>query len=58
MENEKLVYTVDELSKLLSISRNSAYEAVKKGIIPSLKCGRRILIPIAALQRKLAEVDK
>ena len=40
-----------------AISRNSAYEAVKLGDIPSLKIGRRIIVPKAALDRMLEGDD-
>ena len=59
MTNEKspttLVYTVEAAGKALGIGRNSAYDAVRTGEIPSFRVGRRILIPRAALEKKLAE---
>jgi len=33
--------TVDELAKMLRIGRNSAYDLVRAGIVPSLKIGRK-----------------
>jgi excisionase family DNA binding protein len=42
---ESLVLTVEEAAKLLRVSRGSAYEAVRAGVIPSISIGRRILIP-------------
>ncbi|MDO8530702.1 MAG: excisionase family DNA-binding protein [Dehalococcoidia bacterium] len=53
-DTEKLVISVDEAAKLLALSRSSAYAGVKNGQIPSIKVGRRILIPRAALLAKLA----
>ena len=53
MEN-KVVMTVEEAAELLKISRPSAYQAVKNGEIPAIYIGRRILIPVAALESKLA----
>lgn len=47
--------TVDETAIELGISRNAAYEAVKRGEIPSIRIGRRLLIPKAAFDRMLAE---
>ena len=44
------VLTVDEAAKLLRISRGSAYEAVARKEIPSIKIGRRILVPRAAIE--------
>jgi excisionase family DNA binding protein len=51
---ERLTLTVEEAATLLGISRAFAYEAVNNGQIPSIRIGRRILIPKAALQRLLA----
>ncbi len=51
----RLVYTVDEAAALLGISRNKAYEAVKTGVIPSIKIGRRILIPRQRLEDMVNE---
>ena len=47
------VMTVTEAARVLHISRGSAYEAVKAGEIPSIRIGRRIVIPTAALARLL-----
>lgn len=52
---ERLVYTVEEAAKLLGISRSFAYEAVQKGDIPSMRIGRRILVPKSRLERYLSE---
>ncbi len=41
--------TVDAVAKFLHVSRASAYQAVHSGEIPSLRVGRRILVPTAAL---------
>ena len=49
----KLTLTVQEAATLLGIGRNSAYEAIKTGTIPSVQIGRRILVPRAALERML-----
>ncbi len=37
--------TVPEVAKLLRIGKNQAYEAVKRGDIPSIKIGKTIRIP-------------
>jgi hypothetical protein len=41
---------------LLGISRGQGYEGVRVGDIPSIKIGRRIVVPSAAL-RRLLELD-
>jgi len=49
----RLTLTVAEASKILGISRNKAYEAAKRGEIPTIKIGKRILVPVVALERML-----
>lgn len=51
----RLVYTVEEAATLLGISRSFAYEAVNAGRIPSLRIGRRILVPKVSLDRFLTD---
>ncbi len=46
--------TVDEAAARLGIGRSAAYAAVKRGEIPALRIGHRLLIPRAALDRMLA----
>ncbi len=50
---DKKTLTVRELSEVLNIGRSTAYEALRSGQIPSVKVGRRWLIPIAALDQLL-----
>jgi excisionase family DNA binding protein len=48
--------TVEESGEILGIGRNSAYEGVNSGQIPSIRVGRRIVVPTAQLRRLLGEV--
>lgn len=48
-----LTFTVEEAAARLKICRHSGYEAVRRGDIPSIKIGRRILVPVAALEAML-----
>jgi excisionase family DNA binding protein len=50
---ERLTLTVEEAAVMLGVSRAGAYEAVQRGEIPSIRIGRRILVPKAALQKLL-----
>jgi excisionase family DNA binding protein len=43
------VLTVEEAGDFLRISRGSAYQAVRAGEIPSVRIGRRVLVPRHAL---------
>ena len=53
-KQERRVVTLDEASVLLRISRGSAYQAAKTREIPTIRIGRRLLVPLAALERMLA----
>ena len=55
---EKLVYTVEEAGNLLGLGRSGAYEAVRRGDIPTIRIGRRILIPKVALDRMLTHAGQ
>jgi excisionase family DNA binding protein len=48
------VMTLSEVAALLRISRGSAYEAAKRKEIPTIRIGRRLLVPDEALQRLLS----
>jgi excisionase family DNA binding protein len=41
--------TVDQTAEFMGLSRGAVYEGVKRGDIPSLRVGRRILIPVTPL---------
>ncbi len=51
--SEQRTYSVMEAARILGISRNSAYEGVRRGEIPVIRVGGRILVPAAALNRLL-----
>jgi excisionase family DNA binding protein len=46
--------TVDEAATILGCSRGTAYALVRSGQLPSLRLGRRIVIPTAGLRRYLS----
>lgn len=48
------VVTLSEAAAILRISRGSAYEAAKRKEIPTIRIGRRLLVPAALLDRLLA----
>lgn len=53
LREKKTTVTVIETAEILGISRTAAYLAVKAGDIPSIRIGRRRLIPLAALETLL-----
>ncbi len=55
LEDLPTVLTIPETAKILRIGRNSAYEAAHRGQIPTIKIGKRLLVPRKALERQLAQ---
>ena len=51
---EARTVSVEQAGKIIGIGRNQAYEAVRRGEIPSIKIGSRILVPRVALDRMLS----
>jgi len=51
--DKRLCITVPEAAEMLGISRNFAYELVKRGQIPVIEFGKRKLIPRVALMKLL-----
>lgn len=45
-----LAYTVAEARKRLPLGRTAFYDAIRRKEIPSIRVGRRILIPIARFE--------
>lgn len=53
--DKRLCITVPEAAAMLGVSRNFAYELVKRHELPARRFGKRLLIPRAALERMLGE---
>ena len=54
MNQERKTVTVEEAARVIGWSRVKAYEAVKQGVLPAIRFGRRIVVPVAALDNWLA----
>jgi excisionase family DNA binding protein len=52
--DDRLVLTVEEAGRALGLSRGSAYLAANSGALPTVRIGRRLLVPKVALQALLA----
>jgi excisionase family DNA binding protein len=52
---ERLVLSIPEVTHLLRISRATVYALVRQGELPSVRFGRRLLIPRKALLDKLGQ---
>lgn len=47
------VLTVEEAGRWLGIGRSAAYDAIQRNELPHIRIGRRIVVPIKALERML-----
>lgn len=52
-EIRKQTMTVSEAANALGVGRSAAYEAARTGEIPTIRIGRRVLVPVAALEALL-----
>jgi excisionase family DNA binding protein len=49
---QRRTISLEQAARQLGISRTSAYDYAKSGVIPTIKLGeRRLLVPIAAFER-------
>ena len=55
---EKQTLSICEAGKVLGIGRSAAYAAARTGELPTIKIGRRLLVPIVALERWLEEAGR
>jgi excisionase family DNA binding protein len=51
-------YTIKEAAHLLGIGTRLAYELARDGQLPARRLGTRWVVPVAALERFLADVDR
>ncbi|MBI4303954.1 MAG: helix-turn-helix domain-containing protein [Chloroflexi bacterium] len=52
--DDRLTLNVSQVAKILGVSRNLAYEAIRRGDLPCIRVGaKRILVPRAALEKML-----
>jgi hypothetical protein len=48
--------SVPSAGKAIGLGRNAAYEAARRKELPTIRIGRRLVVPVEALKRMLAEV--
>jgi len=58
MEVERLTLSVEEAAVMLGISRALAYNLVRRGELPSLQLGRRVVVPRRALEAHVAAATR
>ena len=52
-DENQLAISIPEAAKALDISRNIGYELAKAGQLPAIRMGKRLIVPIIALDEIL-----
>jgi excisionase family DNA binding protein len=55
MDQSILTISVPEAGRRLGLGKNLSYEAARRGELPVLRFGRKLRVPLAALERLLLE---
>jgi excisionase family DNA binding protein len=53
-----LTCSVPEAGRILGIGRDTAYQAAREGKLPVIRIGRLVRVPLAALERMVADTGK
>ena len=56
--SESLVYDVPTAGNLLNLRRATAYSLAAQGILPTIRFGKRLVVPRKALEELLASAGK
>ena len=54
----KLCYTIPEAAALLGFSRNFGYELARRGEIPIIRFGKRMLVPKVLFEKMLGQYQE
>ena len=55
LTDARLTVDIPTCAKLLGIGRGTAYALAAEGKLPAIRLGRRLVVPIIALEKMLAE---
>ena len=55
-DTQRLTVSVEEAGRILGISRGAAYARAGDGSLPTVRLGKRLLVPKGALQ-KMLQID-
>jgi len=50
----RMMISVNEAARVIGVSRSYAYELVASGLLASVRLGRRVLIPVSAIEDLVA----
>lgn len=53
MDTTRRTLRIEEAARVLGLGRSAAYAAAQRGELPTLRIGRRLVVPAAALDRLL-----
>ncbi len=54
---DRLTMSVEQAAMALGVSRGTCYEAVRSGQIPTVRLGRRLLVPVEGLRALLKATE-
>ena len=49
---------VRDAAKILGVSAGTAYESIRRGQLPAIRLGKRLVVPVAALERMLSDAGQ
>jgi len=55
VDEDELTISVPQAGRRLGLGKNAAYEAARRGELPILRFGRKLRVPLVALERLLTE---
>jgi hypothetical protein len=56
--SERKTISVEEAGRIyFNLSRNGSYDAAKRGDIPTIRVGRLLRVPVAAMEKRLGAVE-
>jgi excisionase family DNA binding protein len=53
---DRATVTVEQAAPILGVGRSTAYILARTGELPTLRLGRRFVVPVATLRRMLGEL--
>jgi len=57
MNETRLLYDIEEVATMVGLGRTRLYEEIRSGRLRSVKVGRRRLVPLAAVERWVDQLD-
>ena len=58
MSDIKVISVPEAGRQYLNVCRDTAYQLAKSGRIPTLRIGRKLVVPVAAMERMLESVGQ